>query len=68
MYSILQSQSLMSTIKRELPSAAAAMLIAEPLYKFHSFILECLAFLFTWYALSSVWNKVLFCKRRDTSS
>lgn len=31
------------------PSAAVAIIVAEWLYKFHSFTLECLAFLVTWY-------------------
>ena len=33
----------------QLPSLAAAFLLAENFYKFHSFALECLAFLATWY-------------------
>lgn len=33
------------------PSAAAAILVAEIFYKFHSFTLECLAFLATWFAI-----------------
>ena len=31
----------------------AALLIAETFYKFHSFTLECLAFLATWYLLDA---------------
>jgi hypothetical protein len=34
-----------------LPSGAVALVIAELFYKFHSFTLECLAFLGTWYVL-----------------
>jgi len=30
----------------------ASFVIAEVFYKFHSFTLECAAFLVTWYALS----------------
>jgi hypothetical protein len=33
------------------PALAASMIIAELFYKFHSFTLECLAFLGTWYVL-----------------
>lgn len=33
------------------PALAASMVIAEVFYKFHSFTLECLAFLGTWYLL-----------------
>jgi hypothetical protein len=32
----------------------ASLLLAEAFYKFHSFTLECLAFLSTWWLLSSV--------------
>jgi len=32
----------------------ASMVIAEFFYKFHSFTLECVAFLATWYALSRI--------------
>lgn len=36
------------------PSAAASIVIAEVFYKFHSFTLECVAFLATWYAIDQV--------------
>lgn len=34
----------------EAPAFAVAFVVAELFYKFHSFTLECLAFLATWYA------------------
>lgn len=33
------------------PTLGVSVLIAEMLYKFHSFTLECVAFLATWYVL-----------------
>jgi hypothetical protein len=36
------------------PSAALAIVIAELFYKFHSFTLECIAFLATWYVIDQV--------------
>lgn len=36
----------------EFPPLAIALLIAERFYKFHSFTLECVAFLATWLAVS----------------
>ena len=33
------------------PSLGLALVTAEAFYKFHSFTLECLAFLATWYLL-----------------
>ena len=39
-------------MKRELVPFIAAFVIAELFYKFHSFSLECIAFLATWAVLS----------------
>lgn len=39
---------------RDLPPARASLAVAEVFYKFHSFTLETLAFLATWYALRRV--------------
>jgi hypothetical protein len=33
------------------PAVLAAMVVAELFYKFHSFTLECIAFLATWYLI-----------------
>lgn len=45
---------------QELPAGTCALVVAEIFYRFHSFTLECLAFLATWYVfswvLSRVWN------------
>ncbi|MGH7516493.1 MAG: hypothetical protein ACREOC_03350 [Gemmatimonadales bacterium] len=40
------------SLAHEAPSALVALVLAEAVYKFHSFTLECLAFLATWYAIS----------------
>jgi hypothetical protein len=37
-------------------TVAGSIVIAELFYKFHSFALECLAFLATWYVLDAVWQ------------
>ena len=44
---------------RDLPPFASAMAVAELLYKFGSFALECLAFLATWYVLAIVYRGAL---------
>ena len=36
------------------PSAVIAIVITEIFYKFHSFTLECVAFLVTWYVVDQV--------------
>jgi hypothetical protein len=52
MYSLVRSVDNRTTAVREAVTLAAALGIAEVFYKFHSFSLECLAFLATWAALS----------------
>ena len=42
------------TLIAEVPSFALSLIMAESLFKFHSFTLECLAFLATWTVLSAV--------------
>jgi len=41
------------TIFTEAACLAVALIIAEAFYKFHSFTLEALAFLVTWYGLGA---------------
>lgn len=38
----------------QLPAMAAAWLVAELFYKFHSFSLECAAFLATWFVFDAL--------------
>jgi hypothetical protein len=51
MYSLMQSALLRRQLAVEIPSLGISMLTAEMFYKFHSFTLECLAFLTTWFAV-----------------
>jgi len=59
MYSSVKNVGVPAFLLREAPAFGASLLIAESLYKFHSFTLECLAFLATWYALSWVQSMLL---------
>lgn len=52
MYYMMRSLGIKATLRRELPAGAAAFLIAESFYKFHSFALETLAFVATWCLIS----------------
>jgi len=52
MYYLTESRRFSEVLVREGPALAAALLVSELLYKFHSFTLECVAFLGTWYAFS----------------
>jgi hypothetical protein len=53
MYSIITTLG-RRFLAQELPSGLASLVLAEMFYKFHSFTLECGAFLLTWYALGSL--------------
>jgi hypothetical protein len=52
MYQIIRSYGLVTSLKKEAPPALMSLLVAEVFYKFHSFALECFAFLATWYVVS----------------
>ena len=49
MYTLIRSLPLSRILLEQLPAAGGALIIAEFFYKFHSFTLECVAFLATWY-------------------
>lgn len=59
MYSFLHSNPLRTTLMENLPTFVIAVVIAEVFYKFHSFTLECLAFLGTWYVLDGLLHLIL---------
>ena len=54
MFSYVRQVGVPTALAQEAPAFVAAFVIAEVLYKFHSFTLECAAFLVTWYVLSWV--------------
>lgn len=58
MYSLLRSLTCEKFLSQTAPPLMASLLIAELLYKFHSFALECIAFLVTWCALDWVWTSL----------
>jgi hypothetical protein len=53
MYRLMRSVAPARLLREQLPSLGGALLIAELLYKFGSFSLECLAFLATWFVLDA---------------
>jgi hypothetical protein len=59
MYSLIQTLGIQRSIKQELAPFIVSFLVAELFYKFHSFTLECGAFLITWAVLSYVQSLVL---------
>jgi hypothetical protein len=54
MYSLIRGEDVSGRLAREVPALASSVVIAELFYKFHSFSLECIAFLATWFAISAV--------------
>jgi hypothetical protein len=54
MYALVRRLDTRAVAVREAATFATALVIAELFYKFHSFSLECLAFLATWTALSAL--------------
>ena len=70
MYQMAQAKGFFSSISRETPTCLGALIIAELFYKFHSFTLECVAFLFTWFVLSWVAGQLenLFKRKKESRS
>jgi hypothetical protein len=54
MYQLIHSLTVNELFKRQLPIFLVAFVVAELFYKFHSFTLECAAFLATWYVLDAI--------------
>lgn len=54
MYELVRRLSTRQLVQEQIPLLFVALAIAETFYKFHSFLLESLAFLLTWYVLGGV--------------
>jgi hypothetical protein len=54
MYMLLRTLSARELVIGQLPALTIAWLVAELFYKFHSFSLECAAFLLTWFVLDAL--------------
>jgi hypothetical protein len=61
MYTLLRNGQLRRHLLPEGGSLMASLFIAEVFYKFHSFTLECLGFLATWFAVSFVTSLAQRC-------
>ena len=59
MYQLIRLLTVRQMLGRQVPALAASFGVAEVFYKFHSFTLECAAFLVTWFALDAVVQTVL---------
>lgn len=54
MYTLLRTLPLRRLLAEQFPALAIAWGMAELFYKFHSFSLECAAFLLTWLVLDAL--------------
>jgi len=66
-YTLLRTIPVERLAYEQLPAFAVSWVIAELFFKFHSFTLECAAFLATWYALDALTQKVVLplLRRKD---
>jgi hypothetical protein len=51
MYTLIRAIQIPQLLFEQAPLIGVSLVIAELFYKFHSFTLECIAFLATWYLL-----------------
>ncbi len=68
MYSLIKSMTLRNLLAEQLPVLLLSMIIAEIFYKFHSFTLETIAFLATWFVLDWIVQTVLRQVRKPQQS
>ena len=66
MFTLIKELGFLIVVRREGPPFLAAFALAELLFKFKSFALECVAFLGVWFVLSLLYTK-LFLGRPVTS-
>ena len=54
MFTLVRMLPIHRLLGEQLPAFAISFVIAEAYYKFHSFALECAAFLGTWFVIDAV--------------
>ena len=59
MYTLTRLLPWRQLLLKQGPVFIIAFVLAEMFYKFHSYTLECIAFLVTWYVLDAVLSGVL---------
>ena len=68
MYTLLSLLPIKRLAYEQVPALALAWILAELFYKFHSFTLECAAFLATWFVLDAVIQKVVLPLTKSPSN
>lgn len=64
MYSLTRAIPIRNLLATQVPAISISLVIAELFYKFHSFTLECVAFLATWYMLDAMISTLRFGRRQ----
>jgi hypothetical protein len=67
MYTLFRSVPLRELLATQAPVLLVSFVIAELFYKFHSFTLECLAFLATWFVIDVVVSGARRLLHRDVT-
>jgi hypothetical protein len=67
MYTLLTMISPRRIVFEQLPPLALAWMCAEIFFKFHSFTLECAAFLLTWFVIDALIQSLLKTKNKESS-
>ena len=68
MYSLLRQLPARSLLFVQTPSFLIAFLLAELFYKWHSFTLECIGFLATWFVLDFLFTQVMRLVQGDKAA
>ena len=57
MYQLVRTLSIRQLLLEQLPAFTTSLIVAELFYHFHSFTLECMAFLGTWYVADAAMSR-----------
>lgn len=63
MWTLIRSLGAKRMALEQVPALGGSFVIAEVFYKFHSFTLECLGFLTTWFVLDAVLTALGWSRR-----
>ncbi len=64
MYTLIRALTARELLFQQAPAMTAAWVVAELFYKFHSFTLECAAFLVTWAAFDAALGRFAPASRK----
>ena len=65
MFELIRSVGAIGFARSQAPVLTLSLVVAELFYKFHSFTLECIAFLATWYVLDAISARLMRPKQSE---